>query len=69
MKTLDGGCSSPIAVFCDLQDDKLLLRGGVFSVDGAQRMYEEMSIDLSVEPINVDYQGIYVYKQSPVNGG
>ena len=22
MKTLDGGCSSPIAVFCDLQEDK-----------------------------------------------
>lgn len=59
MRTLDGGCSSPIAVFCDLQDDKLLLRGGVFSVDGAQRMYEEMSIDLSVEPINVDYQDSY----------
>jgi len=59
MKTLDGGCSSPIAVQCDLHEDKLMLRGGVFSVDGSERMYQEGSVDLSVEPANVKYEASY----------
>ena len=34
-----------------------MLRGGVFSVDGAERMYQEGSVDLSLEPANVEYEG------------
>ena len=46
MKYLDGGCSSPIAVNCTLDNDVLTLHGAVFSVDGSESLYKEMKVDL-----------------------
>ena len=70
MKYLDGGCSSPIAVNCTLSSGKLQLLGAVFSVDGVESMYKEITVDLN----NVDksygsyekaYTGIIVQNIEP----
>jgi len=42
MRTLEGGCSVPVAVHTTLtQEGVLALRGGVWSLDGAQKVVEE----------------------------
>lgn len=47
LRTLEGGCSVPVSVFTEMEGDKLLMRGGVFSICGSQAVKEEMTFDLS----------------------
>jgi len=67
MKYLDGGCSSPIAVNCTLENDVLTLLGAVFSVDGSESLYKEMKVDLKSksESKHKTYTGILVQNISP----
>ncbi|XP_071040124.1 porphobilinogen deaminase isoform X1 [Parasteatoda tepidariorum] len=47
MKSLEGGCSVPIAVNSSIdKNEKLTLCGGVFSLDGSKSIIEELSVDL-----------------------
>jgi len=48
LKVLEGGCSAPVAVSTDLNDDMVLtLQGGVFSLDGSEGITTSLSVDLS----------------------
>ena len=47
MKTLNGGCSAPVAVESKLKyDNTLELTGGVFSLDGKEAIIKTESVDL-----------------------
>lgn len=47
MKVLEGGCSVPVAVHSYIKDNKLTLKGGVFSLDGSKCLIDELSTDLN----------------------
>lgn len=51
MKTLEGGCSAPVAVCSSMDNDKLTLKGGVFSLDGSESIIDNAtySIDISTK--------------------
>jgi len=68
MRYLDGGCSSPIAVNCTLENDVLTLLGAVFSVDGSESLYKEMKVDFKSEKSETyekSYTGILVQNINP----
>ncbi|GIY47701.1 porphobilinogen deaminase [Caerostris darwini] len=46
MKTLEGGCSVPIGVHSKIEQKKLTLKGGVFSLDGSKSIIEEMTSEI-----------------------
>lgn len=52
MKSLGGGCSVPIAVFSELKNCKLKLKGGVFSLDGAKSLISEIDYLLNYNKEN-----------------
>lgn len=52
MKSLGGGCSVPIAVFSELKNCKLKLKGGVFSLDGAKSLISEIDYLLNYNTEN-----------------
>lgn len=45
MKTLEGGCSAPVAVCSSMKGDKLTLKGGVFSLDGSECIIDSATSD------------------------
>lgn len=49
MKALEGGCSVPIGVYSKLENKKLTLKGGVFSLDGSKSIIEEMTSEIYEE--------------------
>ncbi|XP_035225391.1 porphobilinogen deaminase-like isoform X2 [Stegodyphus dumicola] len=46
MKTLEGGCSVPVAVYSKIEGKKLTLQGGVFSLDGCKSIIEKISTEI-----------------------
>lgn len=52
LRTLEGGCSVPVAVCTEIKDSKFSITGGVFSVDGKQCVQDSVNRDLSeiIEP-------------------
>lgn len=46
MRTLEGGCSVPVAVITELSESNLFLKGGVFTIDGTQAIVDELRYDL-----------------------
>ena len=47
MKTLNGGCSAPVAVESKIKNDNILeLTGGVFSLDGKESITKSTTVDL-----------------------
>lgn len=46
MKALEGGCSVPIGVNSKIEENKLTLKGGVFSLDGTEEIMGELTVDL-----------------------
>ncbi|XP_067674675.1 porphobilinogen deaminase-like isoform X2 [Haliotis asinina] len=36
LRRLEGGCTVPVSTFTEIMDDKLVIRGGVYSVDGKE---------------------------------
>jgi hypothetical protein len=47
MKKLNGGCSSPVAIESTLEKGVLTVKGGVFSLDGKEALYETKSVNLN----------------------
>uniref|UniRef100_A0A8C5CWW0 hydroxymethylbilane synthase n=1 Tax=Gadus morhua TaxID=8049 RepID=A0A8C5CWW0_GADMO len=48
LRTLEGGCSVPVAVHSELKDSQLYLTGAVYSLDGSDSLKETMQATLSV---------------------
>ncbi|KAL7631861.1 UNVERIFIED_CONTAM: hypothetical protein RMT77_017832 [Armadillidium vulgare] len=53
MKSLEGGCSVPLAVQCEVKDTELLLSGGVWSLDGSEEVKDSLSVTLKDSDDNV----------------
>ncbi|GFR20520.1 porphobilinogen deaminase [Trichonephila clavata] len=64
MKALEGGCSVPIGVCSKLENQKLKLKGGVFSLDGSKSIIEEMTSAIYKEK-NVIAQNHYAGITAP----
>lgn len=49
LKTLEGGCTAPIGAYAKIKDQKIVLKAGLFSIDGKQKITieEEISINLA----------------------
>jgi len=54
LKTLMGGCSTPISALAEIKEDKLFFKGNILSLDGKEKMEVEKVADLS----NADRLGI-----------
>ena len=46
LKTLQGGCSTPISALAEINNNSLLFKGNVFSVDGKQKVEIEKHVSL-----------------------
>ena len=46
LKTLLGGCSTPISALAEIKDGNIHLRGNIFSVDGRQKMEMEKLVPM-----------------------
>lgn len=66
LRTLLGGCSTPISAFAEIKQDQLHFKGNILSLDGKDKVAIEL-----VEPINSIPQnfGIKAAKQLLENGG
>ena len=47
LRTLLGGCSTPISALANIQGDKVNFRGNILSIDGRERIEIEKSIEVS----------------------
>ncbi|MEQ8881743.1 MAG: hydroxymethylbilane synthase, partial [Cyclobacteriaceae bacterium] len=43
LKKLEGGCSIPVFAFASLEGNNIRLKGGIFSLDGKQRIIYEVT--------------------------
>lgn len=43
LRVLEGGCSIPVFALADFEGDKLVLKGGIVSLDGTKRIIHEVS--------------------------
>jgi hydroxymethylbilane synthase len=59
LRTLLGGCSTPISALAELQNDKALFRGNIFSLDGK----EKVEIEISCSVIEASELGIDAAKK------
>lgn len=50
LRTLEGGCSAPVAVESQIESDTLHLKGGVWSLDGRQNITQSMEVELVNNP-------------------
>lgn len=48
LRTLEGGCSAPVAVESRFLDDVLYLKGGVWSLDGKRSITQSLDVKLAV---------------------
>ena len=46
LKTLEGGCTAPIGALATIVDDEIRFKGGLFSLDGAQKIDIEKTISI-----------------------
>ena len=46
LKTLQGGCSTPISALAEINNNSLLFKGNIFSVDGKQKVEIEKHVSL-----------------------
>ncbi|XP_042876829.1 porphobilinogen deaminase-like isoform X2 [Penaeus japonicus] len=46
MRTLEGGCSAPVAVHTKMTDDSIEVKGGVWSLDGSEELLKTQSVSL-----------------------
>lgn len=45
LRTLEGGCTAPIGSFAEIIEDKVLLKGCLFSLDGKEKLEIEKAVD------------------------
>lgn len=46
LRTLEGGCSAPVAVESRIENDVLFLTGGVWSLDGSKNVTQSLQVEL-----------------------
>ncbi|MGV8993341.1 MAG: hydroxymethylbilane synthase [Flavobacterium sp.] len=46
LKTLEGGCTAPIGALATIIDDEIRFKGGLFSLDGAQKIDIEKTVSI-----------------------
>jgi hydroxymethylbilane synthase len=55
LKTLQGGCTTPISALALIENDELILKGNVFSVDGKNKFEIELKKNISAsDTIGID---------------
>jgi hydroxymethylbilane synthase len=64
LRTLLGGCSTPISALAEIEEDELFFRGNIFSVDGKQRLETEKILPV----YKADIIGIDAAKELLQNG-
>lgn len=47
LRTLEGGCTAPIGALAEIKDQKVYLKGALFSLDGKEKITVEKDISLS----------------------
>lgn len=50
LRTLMGGCSTPISALAEIQNNTLLFRGNIFSLDGKQMMETQAELPADTAP-------------------
>jgi len=68
LKTLMGGCSTPISALAEIKDDTVTFRGSIFSTDGRQTAMVEKSMQLN-NTFNAGNFGIDCASHLLQNGG
>jgi len=48
LKTLEGGCTAPIGALAEINDDLIILKGVLFSLDGKVKLEIEKSINITL---------------------
>jgi hydroxymethylbilane synthase len=66
LRTLLGGCSTPISAFAEIKNDRLFFLGNMLSIDGKEKV--EIALDESIDLISPDF-GYNAAKQLLDNGG
>lgn len=46
LRTLEGGCSAPIGAFAKIEENKIIFKGSLFSLDGKQKLDIEKSAEV-----------------------
>lgn len=64
LRTLLGGCSTPISALAEIEEDELFFRGNIFSVDGKQKLETEKILPV----YRSDILGIETAKELLQNG-
>ncbi|HEX3024765.1 MAG TPA: hydroxymethylbilane synthase [Chitinophagaceae bacterium] len=65
LRTLLGGCSTPISALAEIRNDHIHFHGNIFSLDGK----EKAEIEKTVAVIHANYLGIDAGKELLNNGG
>ncbi len=65
LRTLMGGCSTPISALAEIKNEQLIFRGSIFSVDGRQRAEVERTVSIA----NATNIGNEAAKELLNNGG
>lgn len=64
LKTLMGGCSTPISALAEIHNDKIIFKGNIFSLDGKTKMEIEKIADID----SADFIGESCGKELLANG-
>lgn len=65
LRTLLGGCSTPISALAVIEGDKVILKGNIFALDGNDRAEVEMVVNIG----EVENLGVMAAHQLLANGG
>ena len=67
LKTLMGGCSTPISALAEINEDVLTFKGSIFSTDGKNSVF--VNKEVTVGNLNIEELGIYCANEVLQNGG
>ncbi|HEX8333937.1 MAG TPA: hydroxymethylbilane synthase [Segetibacter sp.] len=65
LRTLLGGCTTPISALAEIENDELLFKGNILTVDGSSKVDIEKRVKIS----DVDHLGINAAIEILANGG
>ena len=65
LRTLSGGCSTPISALAEIEEDELFFRGNIFSLDGARKAEIEKVIPAEI----ATHIGVVAAEELLNNGG
>ncbi len=65
LRTLSGGCSTPISALAEIEEDELFFRGNIFSLDGTKKSEIEKVIPAEI----ANHIGVLAAKELLLNGG